>query len=115
MVKDCSKFKKSLVYAMTILTEWKFKNYICELWLYGSVARGDMKETSDVDLFLVLDNEAKLKIPSNELRNLTSLVIPVEITLPEVDLHFAFGCDWKNDRDVYYKEILKDGVRLWGN
>ena len=45
-----SKFDKALDYALDQICEWSHKDNVHAIYLFGSYARGDYKDTSDVDL-----------------------------------------------------------------
>lgn len=93
----------------------KLAPYVRELYLYGSVARGEEKWESDIDLFLVLDEpEGGRKELKKEILNLKGSISGDEMDDPEVDLKVVFGDAWKSSGQMYYQNVAREGKRLWG-
>ena len=93
----------------------KLAPYVRELYLYGSVARGEETWESDIDLFLVLDEpEGGRKELKKEILNLKGSISGDEMDDPEVDLKVVFGDAWKSSGQMYYQNVAKEGKRLWG-
>lgn len=89
--------------------------YIRELYLYGSMARGEETWESDVDLFLVLDEpetgvDRELK---REILYLKGSISGDDIRDPEVDLKVVFGDAWKTSSQIYYDNVRREGIKLW--
>ena len=89
-----------------------YKNKVSEAYLYGSFARGDYHEYSDVDILVTVDMDTE------ELRNYRSFLasinselslkhdVTVSITVKSLE-HFRKYADVL----PYYKNVLKEGVR----
>lgn len=107
------KQKQALIYAMNKLNESPLLEYIDKLILYGSCARGTADEHSDVDLLLVLRPECR-NMDMTQFRDLKTVVVPTEPCSCNVDLRISIGDDWKDSSSAINREILKDGIVLWG-
>ena len=78
--------------------------------LYGSYARSEQNETSDIDLLILLDKEPlsrddinRIKYPLYEIEFETSTIIsPIVLSRDE----------WESKHSVtpFYKNVLKEGV-----
>jgi predicted nucleotidyltransferase len=80
--------------------------------LYGSEARGDSRDDSDIDLLILVDREA---LPYNDIR---------EITYPLYDIELASGVlisplvytkkQWYDRpfKTPFYINIMNEGIRL---
>jgi predicted nucleotidyltransferase len=83
------------------------------LVLFGSIARGDESERSDVDLLAVVDDEAACeKTLEHFYDNATSFDVRYgrALSLHCVSLRLLEA----PDRPAYLDQALKDGVLLWG-
>lgn len=99
---------------MTVITKFPLYEYIEDVILYGSTARGEASDESDVDLLIVLSEEAKKVENSNALlMRLRGDISSDNIEIPETDLHFSFGTEWKESNQVFYQNVRTDGVSLW--
>lgn len=89
-----------------------FKNKISDAYLYGSFARGDYHEYSDVDILVTVDMSAdELSDYRTSMASINSELslkhdVTVSITVKPLE-HF------KKYADVlpYYKNVIKEGVR----
>lgn len=106
--------KNSISYAIEKLRESIIAPYVTHLYLYGSCARKQQNEYSDVDLLLQLSDSC----PKDQLREcvflLKSEVMPLELGMNEVDLKVVIGDKWKDDPSLYFENIRRDGIDLWG-
>ncbi len=104
--------EKALAYAVEVLRNSPLAQYVKELYLYGSYARGDYKYSSDIDLFLVLEDEAREY--HSEIMKLKSEVTDAEdFEGVDVDLKVTFGDTWKESNQFYHKNIRRDGKNIW--
>lgn len=102
-------------YRSYILSE--FTN--CEIYLFGSVAKGNMKKTSDIDFLVLLkhkevESREKLKIRIKILNDMTDNFISFE---READVKIYGEIDFKElcETSNFEKSILKDLVYIGGN
>lgn len=94
----------------------KVMEYVKELYLYGSLARGDVRWGSDIDLLLVLDNKGKeIRELKKEIIYLKGNLTEDDLDAPEVDLKVVFGDEWKKSSQLYYKNVRKEGIKLWSS
>lgn len=106
-----SRHLRALRYAMNKIASSRLAPYVEELYLYGSYARGDYNWNSDIDLLLTLDeNTPDLK---REIIKLKSEVTEDTLSAVDVDIKIVFGEAWKNDSMLYFKNIRKEGKKLW--
>lgn len=85
-----------------------------EIILYGSYARGDYDNESDIDLMVLIDvDETKLKEYENELNDIISDIGYRHMrVLSLVDLSYKKFNDWV-DVVPYYKNVRNEGVVLY--
>lgn len=104
---------ESINYAINVIKKSNVAPYVQKLILYGSCARNEQNQESDVDLFL----ELSPNFPMNSLRldaiKLKSDVMPEKKDLPDVDLKVVVGKGWETNKLTYYKNVKKDGIDLW--
>lgn len=105
--------KKSIQHAINILKESAIADQISEVYLYGSCARGEQHYGSDVDLFVVLNKEFDAKQNHKDLIQIMSYIQPNSLELPQIDIKFEAGNNWKNRNDLYYVNIRRDGINIW--
>ena len=91
-----------------------YRNRFHKLYLYGSYARGDYTEDSDVDLALILDNvdEAFLKKQQDYLAKMDTAFFDRYEFLSKT---LVYGKDtfYKRVQFVpYYSNILKEGIEI---
>ena len=115
-MKNSQKHEEALLYTLNFLKQLP---YIEEIWLYGSYARKNFRNDSDIDLYVVLKQEfntPKLK------RFIRSESVSESSELPEVDIHFGSKkiSEFKEKKDyfdmseyIYISNIKKDGILLW--
>lgn len=105
--------EKSVKYAMEKIKASPIAPYVRHLYLYGSCARKQQNESSDVDLFLQLAEDFPMEQLKEQTLLLVSEVVPVDPDMPEVDLHIAIGEEWRNSGLLYYENVRRDGIELW--
>ena len=83
-----------------------------KLILFGSQARGDAKEGSDVDLMVILEQQT---ITLEEERAITTPLYALEFETGKIiSPHVITASDWEKAalRTTFYHEVMKDGVIL---
>ena len=89
-------------------------NYVKDVVLYGSTARGQSKPSSDVDILLVLDAAIKSHRKYNDwITYLRGNISSDDYTLPEADLHVVFDANWEDNKTAYFSNIRKEGFSIW--
>lgn len=77
-----------------------------EVYLYGSFAKGEIHEGSDIDLFIVGDFKERLFDRIGKIFDLTDLPIePLVYTVEEFE-------ELKKSQNPFITEVLKTAVRL---
>lgn len=98
------------------LKKWKWQERIKEVYLYGSYARGDFDEDSDIDVCVIVD-----KIDYN-IRNLISNI--AEKAMFDMDYQELLSVreesllSWERMKKGNYplvQNILREGILLWKN
>ena len=97
----------SMDFAVKRLQE-DFRDYVQEVYLYGSCARGDQKFRSDVDLLVKVEEGTSPRI----LRKMRAAVMPETTDLPEVELKFTSGPEFSSSR-CFNENIKREGKLIW--
>lgn len=95
--------------ALKILSSGPYKQYIEEIYLYGSCARGNEKHGSDVDLLVQC---SQMPTPAMA-RKMRLEIMPEDVKLPDVELKFVKGSQWKKASDQFSRNIQKEGILIW--
>lgn len=83
-------------------------NDIKEIILYGSLARGELRINSDIDLFVLTESDFKDETRARAICKKTDLknkINPIFVTEKEWTLH-------QSKKSEFYEGILKEGIRL---
>ncbi|KSV58748.1 nucleotidyltransferase domain-containing protein [Acetivibrio ethanolgignens] len=107
-MENLNRHEKALIHAVAVLKEPQYKKFIKAIYMYGSCARKDYKDTSDVDLFIRVDP----CMPQKLRRQLRVEVIPDDFRLPDVDLKISDSDDF-SDSNHFNDNVRKDAVLLW--
>jgi predicted nucleotidyltransferase len=75
--------------------------------LFGSSARGDVRENSDVDLLLVLPDETQL---TKAMTQAQRALFPRPISLDLVPMHLSH---WRKGASVLARTVAKEGIVLY--
>ena len=91
-----------------------YKDKLCKIILYGSYARGDYKEESDVDLMILLNtDEAETRNKVKEVVFTTyDFNMDNDIDIEPVVESVAFFNTW-NDVHPFYRNVKKEGIILY--
>lgn len=85
-----------------------------EIVLYGSYARGQETDESDVDIAIVL----KEVLTEEQHNKMTDIVVDYELnlgkTLSVISIELDHYKKWKKD-SPFYKNVEKEGIVLWKN
>jgi len=89
-----------------------YGSVIAEVVLYGSYARGQESDESDVDMALVL----KANQTEDQYDRMTDVVVDYQldlgITLSVIPINQSEFLEWKTTLP-FYKNIAKEGIVLW--
>lgn len=108
--KDSKRFKK-IIKDLIIFLESKLSDKLSEIWLFGSVARGEGKITSDIDIMVSINGE----MISREKRfEIYGDLIDVDPSGEMIDLVFKLFDDDENFTysDIFRREFNKDKILL---
>lgn len=107
---------RALETAIEKLEQSKAVKYAREVYLYGSLARGNARWDSDIDLLLVLDGAGyEDKGLKKEIITLKGSMTEDNLDAPEIDLKVVFGKEWRDSNAAYYKNIVAEGKKIWEN
>ena len=84
---------------------------IAMIFLYGSKARGDDDEYSDIDLMLIMNSTFETKVEKSIVENLFEIGLKYNVMFSSVRTSLQ---EWNGIFKTFpiYKEIMKDGVRI---
>ncbi|MBS3081754.1 nucleotidyltransferase domain-containing protein [Candidatus Pacearchaeota archaeon] len=81
---------------------------IKDIILYGSLARGEFRINSDIDLIIIIENEFQEETKIRKLcgdAKIKNKISPTFVTQKEIELARSKGSD-------YYENLYKEGLRL---
>lgn len=100
--------------AKTKIRKSPLSEYVRDVLLYGSTARGQAKPSSDVDILLVLDGEIKKKRKCNDwISSLKGNISSDDYKLPETDLHVVFSDSFNGNKTAFFSNIRREGFGIW--
>ena len=85
---------------------------ISEIILYGSYARGEETDESDVDIAIILFEKAPKETNDKMINCVASYELKCDKVLSVIDIDYEKFNKWKNYLP-FYKNICKDGIVLW--
>ncbi len=93
----------------------KIPNDITEIYLFGSCARGDYDNESDIDVFVVINpSKNSLRKSKDKLLDIASDIgLENDVFL---SLTISDKKEWEKNKDfsLLYKNILSEGVQYYG-
>lgn len=107
-VLEIDRHVKSLDYALKVLLSKKYVEYIKSIYLFGSCARITQKYSSDVDLFVFLDQTMSKSL----FFSLRGDVSPDDYTLPEIDLHCTTSNTFSTS-NAFNNNLIKEAKLIW--
>ena len=99
-IKELKKFF-TISYALQALKD--FKNIDCEIYLYGSSARGENDEKSDIDILIITNKKNEIKDQLSKIKNEKIKIL----TITQMEYANLFRKD-----KPFYERIEKDKIRL---
>jgi predicted nucleotidyltransferase len=107
-----TKEQKAAVFAYLRILQEKYRDKIEQVVLFGSVARGEFDEESDVDIMIVLKNGSRRLRDEISMASFDLILRNNVILSPMVMDRKTY--EWhKKYRDPLYNSIKKDGIDLW--
>ena len=98
----------------------KFKSGLCQLYqdflseiiLYGSYARGDYDSESDIDFLVVLD---KQEIDyGEEIGKMTKFIYPLMLDYDIIVSYLPIPKKrWQEEKSFFFDNVKKDGLSIW--
>ena len=111
MNKNSPRFKPRIDETVAILLQ-ELGDRIHEIWLFGSVARGDAKLTSDIDIMVSMKSE----VPSRPERfELYDKICDEDENGLGVDLKFCVQGNVNTYSSTFNQEVLRDKVVVYPN
>lgn len=102
----------AIQYALRQIKKSPVAPYVTKLLLFGSCARWQQTFSSDVDLLLEVSENITEDFRI-DLVKLRSMVTPIDVDAPEVDLRIVIGNAWEKNPMLYYKNIRRYGIDIW--
>ena len=88
------------------------QDYIVEIVLYGSVARGTNTEDSDVDIALLLNDKFSSEIEEQLSDFIVEMNLKYDKVFSVIDIDYSNFVKW-SEILTFYKNVNKEGVVLW--
>ena len=89
-----------------------YGNFIDRIVLYGSYARGEQTEESDVDIAILIKNGHTDKMHDAMIDLVVDYELDLAVTLSVVPIELDNYKEWKKVLP-FYKNIDKEGIVLW--
>ena len=89
-----------------------YKNLISEIILYGSYARNEETDESDIDIAIILYEKPSMEINDKMINCVSSYELRCDKVLSVIDIDYKKYNEWKNILP-FYKNINKEGIVLW--
>lgn len=104
-----TKIKKVLKYLKQELRK-TYKKDLASVVLYGSQARNDFVEGSDIDILIILNNDAK---PIEEIRRINNLLSDISLNFNQlVSCVFMSQNRYEEEKSPLILNIKKEGIVL---
>ncbi len=89
-----------------------FREKLSSIVLYGSYARGDCDTGSDIDIFVLIDDEEPDKFHKRILRLSVDLSIAYDVDL---SVMVKSAADFRDNAEVLplYKNIAREGINIY--
>lgn len=100
--------KKELVLGLTSI----FKTNISMIILYGSTARNEMTNESDIDIAVIVKNQMDLETKNCFVRWVADMDIRYETVFSIIDIQESAMEKWGNVLP-FYQNLWKEGIVLW--
>ncbi len=105
------KLMKSLV-KMSRELHGVYGSSMCKVILYGSYARGEQEQDSDVDIALLLQDKGSEEMHDRMLDIVVDYELELAVTLSVVPIEMKQYQEWRTSLP-FYKNLDKDGIILW--
>ena len=89
-----------------------FGNNISMIILYGSVARNEYTDESDIDIAIILKNEIDNKTKEQFINWSADMDIRYDRVFSIIDISYQEYMQWMNTLP-FYRNVKKEGIVLW--
>jgi len=111
-IQHLTKDQRATVFGYLKILQEKYRDKIGQVVLFGSVARGESDEESDVDIMIVLKNGSRKLRDEISMASFDLILRNNVILSPMVMDRKTY--EWhKKYRDPLYNDIERDGIDLW--
>jgi predicted nucleotidyltransferase len=102
---------ENIIQPFKVAMEEMYGDELAKILLYGSYARGDFYEESDIDLMVVLDVK-QLKI-FQEIRKISAITTPLSLTHQKIIAVVPTTLNKFQTYDsMFYRFVHKEGIEL---
>lgn len=106
--------QRALDYAIEMIRQSEFADYVTDLYLFGSCARGAAKWASNLNLLLELNQEAKtVSHLSINIHKLMGIISEDSLDSVETVLCVMLGDEWRDSPMLFFRNIRRDGISVW--
>lgn len=102
------------LHKMSIELDKIYGKYLVKIVLYGSYARGEQTDESDVDIAVVLKKGNTEKMHDAMTNVIVDYEIEQGVTFSVIPIEYENYIEW-NKTLPFYKNIDKEGIVLWTN
>lgn len=102
-------FERKLIHVANVLVNNAIDLQMEELWLFGSVARGDYNAISDLDLMVITSSGNRKSISVK----VELLDVRDDIGYPHVDVVVRTFDNLNSEGQIFNREVLRDRIVLW--
>ncbi len=110
--RNLRKEQKAALFTYLRLLQEKYGNKIDQVLLFGSAARGESDEESDLDILIVLKNGNK-KLKDEISMASFDLILKNNVILSPIVMDRKSYAWHKKYRDPLYNNIERDGIDVW--
>lgn len=89
-----------------------FGDKVKEVWLFGSKARGEGTEGSDIDLLIIVNSRGLWK-PLHDLADEVEFDLDYPGYISLIVYHIDQWNDLIKEKTSFYREVQRDGKTLW--
>lgn len=104
---------KAIQFALAEIKKSDIASYVQHVYLYGSCARNEQSYGSDVDLLIELDESFRMsKGKLTLISELRSRLSSHAEDLPDIEIKFVIGEQWKTDNTIFFSNVRKDCKKI---
>ncbi len=108
-ISNISTIKHVLKEVKNVLNDL-YKDKLVDIILYGSYARGDQKDESDIDLAIIIDDDIR---PFREIEQINDEIYDIDLKYSVViSIHPISKRKFLVENHSYFKNLKKEGISL---